>query len=160
MIKVQNNTATREPIPVFLHGLAPESLADLSWTDPALGVADAAWWPEVDQSPVLAQYERYGDETLTVGEGVVIVTRAVVPFAQAEIDALATAKADEVRRQRNALLADWVDRMNPLVWETMTDEAKKDYRDFRQALLDVPDQPGFPWDVQWPETPSELAKKN
>ena len=27
--------------------LAPESLADLSWTDPALGVSDAAWLPEV-----------------------------------------------------------------------------------------------------------------
>lgn len=69
-------------------------------------------------------------------------------------------EAARVRKQRNTLLADWVDRMNPLVWETMTDEAKQDYRDYRQALLDVTDQPGFPWDVQWPETPSELAKKN
>lgn len=69
-------------------------------------------------------------------------------------------QATVVRKQRNTLLADWVDRMNPLVWEVMTDEAKQDYRNYRQALLDVPNQTGFPWDVQWPETPTELAKKN
>lgn len=116
MIKVQNNIATREPIPAFLQGLAPESLADLSWTDPALGVADAAWWPEVDQSPALAQYERYGSETLTVGAGVVIVTRAVVPFTQAEIDAAQVAEharaLAECQRQRAAEyppMADYLD---------------------------------------------------
>lgn len=160
MIKVQNNTATREPIPAFLQGLAPESLADLSWTDPALGVADAAWWPEVDQSPALEQHQRYGDETLTVGDGVVIVTRAVVPCAQAEIDAETASKAAEVRKERNRLLADWVDRMNPIVWEVMTEKQKQGWRDYRQALLDVPDQVGFPGSVKWPETPDELAKKN
>ncbi|MDH1590673.1 hypothetical protein, partial [Stutzerimonas stutzeri] len=66
MVKVQNNTPTREPIPSFLRGLAPESLADLSWTDPTLGVSDCAWWPEEDQSPALGEFERYGAETLTV----------------------------------------------------------------------------------------------
>lgn len=116
MIKVQNNTATREPIPAFLQGLAPESMADLSWTDPALGVSDAAWWPEVDQSPLLKQYERYGDETLTIGDGVVIVTRQVVPFTQAEIDAAKAAEYEreiaECQRQRAAEyppMADYLD---------------------------------------------------
>ena len=115
MIKVQNNTATREAIPAFLHGLAPESLADLSWTDPALGVADAAWWPEEDQSPALEQYERYGDETLTVGEGVVIVTRAVVPWTQEEIDAAVNAAnaqamaANETQAKQLLESSDWSD---------------------------------------------------
>lgn len=105
MIKIQNNTATREPIPAFLHGLAPESLVDLSWTDPALGVADAAWWPEVDQSPALEQHQRYGHETLTVGEGVVIVTRAVVPWAQEEIDAETAAAAAAKQARRDSITA-------------------------------------------------------
>jgi hypothetical protein len=116
MIKVQNNTAARESIPAFLQGLAPESLADLSWTDPALGVSDAAWWPEEDASPALQQYERYGDEALTVGEGVVIVTRAVVPFTQDEIDAAQAAALqqaiEQVQRQRAAEyppMADYID---------------------------------------------------
>lgn len=89
MFKIQNNLATREPIPAFLIGLAPESLADLSWTDPALGVSDCAWWPEVDQSPALGQYERYGEETLTVDAASqrVIVVHSVVPMTPEEIEA-------------------------------------------------------------------------
>lgn len=103
MIKVKNNTATRAALPAFLRGLAPESLADLAWTDPQLGVKDEAWWPEVEQSPALGQYERYGDETLTVDapNRRVIVTRAVVPWsaeeiAQAESEAAERLQADVV----------------------------------------------------------------
>ena len=89
MIKVQSNIATREPTPAFLHGLAPESLADLSWTDPALGVSECAWWTEDDQSTVLSEFERYGDETLTVDSErqVVVVVRAIEPWPSEEIAA-------------------------------------------------------------------------
>ena len=89
MVKIQNGIATREPIPPFLVGLAAESLADLSWTDPALGVSDCAWWPEEDRSPALGEYERYGAETLTPDpeRQVVIVTRAVEPWTAEEIAA-------------------------------------------------------------------------
>ena len=92
MIKLQNNQLTREPIPPFLIGLSPETLRDLSWTDPALGVQDSKWLPEVDQSPPLQQYQRYGAETLTLGDNVVIVTRAVVPWSAEEIAADRAAK--------------------------------------------------------------------
>jgi hypothetical protein len=148
MIKVQNNTATRESIPAFLQGLAPESLADLSWTDPELGVSDAAWWPEEDASPALQQRERYGEETLTIGEGVVVVTRVVVPWTQDEIDAETDGRAAQVRSERNALLAasDWTQladsTANKAAWAT-----------YRQALRDVTEQSGFPWTIEWPEQP-------
>ena len=92
MIKLQNNQLTRDPIPDFLIGLEPETLLDLSWTDPALGVSDCAWMPETDASAALQQYERYGDETLTLGDNVVIVTRAVVPWSAEEIAADRAAK--------------------------------------------------------------------
>jgi hypothetical protein len=103
MIKVQNNIATRDPIPTFLRGLEPESLADLSWTDPALGVSDAAWWPEDDQSPALQQYERYGEETLSINNTlkVVVSTKAVVPFTQQEIDVITAEEA--ARKQQQAV---------------------------------------------------------
>lgn len=103
MIKVQSNLATREPLPTFLQGLAPESLADLSWTDPALGVSDSAWWPEVDESPALGQYERHGAETLTPDPRarVVRVVRAIVPWTQEEI----TANTPQVVTMRQARLA-------------------------------------------------------
>lgn len=102
MIKVQDNTATRTPIPDFLRGLEPESLADLTWTDPQLGVSDAAWWPEVDVSPALAQYERYGAETLTpdAATKTVTVNRAVAPWSAEEIatDVLAHAPSHRITR--------------------------------------------------------------
>lgn len=101
MIKVKSNTATREPIPHFLIGLAAESLADLSWTDSALGVSDCAWWPEDDQSPALGEFDRYGDETLTVDaeRRVVIVTRAVVPWTAEEIAEHEAAQRAEMAQQ-------------------------------------------------------------
>lgn len=110
MIKIQNNIATREPIPAFLQGLAPESLADLSWTDSALGVSDCAWWPEVDQSPELNEYQRYGAETLTIDHEnqQVIVTRNIEPWTPEEIAADKKSKVPRtvtMRQGRLALLA-------------------------------------------------------
>ena len=101
MVKIQNNTATREPIPSFLRGLAPESLADLSWTDPQLGVSDCAWWPEDDQAPALGEYERYGDETMTVDaeRRVVVVVREVVPWSAEEIEAAKAKRREEMAQQ-------------------------------------------------------------
>ncbi len=96
MIKVKNNIAVREPIPQFLIGLSQESLSDLSWTDPSLGVQDCKWLPEIDRSPALGPYERYGAETLAVGGGVVIVTRAVVPWSAEEISADLTSKRSNI----------------------------------------------------------------
>lgn len=65
-IKVKNGVASREPVPDFLP-VSVEALADLSWTDPAFGLQDSAWWPEV---PIAVQYNRSlqtldGTETLT-----------------------------------------------------------------------------------------------
>lgn len=83
MIKVKNGIATREPLPHFMLGLMPDSLADLSWTDPTLGVSDCAWWPEIDRSPALGDWQEYGEETLTPDNEarVVIVTHAIVPMS-------------------------------------------------------------------------------
>ena len=113
MIKIQNNTPTREAVPAFLLGLDAETLKDLSWTDPQLGVQDCAWWPEQDQSPALNQYEVYGDETLTLGDGVVIVTRAVVPMTQEQIDAVE--QAATLRQRKRALIAQIEELQNQLV---------------------------------------------
>lgn len=106
MIKVQNNIATREPIPQFLMGLAPESLSDLSWTDPALGVSDCAWWPEVDQSPPAGRFEKYGAETLSPDQAnqVVVVISEVVPMTDEEkAPLLAAISSDIVDRTQQRL---------------------------------------------------------
>jgi hypothetical protein len=88
MIKVQNQIATRTPVPKFLQGLKPGSLQDLSWTDPTLGAQGCAWYPEEDQSPQLGQYERYEGEILTIDteRKIVVVTKNIVPFTPEEIE--------------------------------------------------------------------------
>lgn len=58
------------------------------------------------------------------------------------------AKATSVRKQRDAFLAqsDWT-----LLPDAPVNAAT--WADYRQALRDVPTQPGFPFDVVWPVKP-------
>lgn len=65
-----------------------------------------------------------------------------------EIAALAPT-ADQVRTQRNALLAacDWTQVADAPVDQTA-------WAAYRQALRDIPDQAGFPASVEWPVAPS------
>ena len=102
MIKIQNGIATREPIPAFLIGLAPESLADLSWTDPQLGVQDCAWWPEESADGELAAEMKWGAEILApdIERQVVIVTHEQVPLGEDEKAALAVAWAQRIADRR------------------------------------------------------------
>jgi hypothetical protein len=151
MIKIQNNSATRKDIPAFLQGLSPETLLDLSWTDPQLGVQDCAWWPEEDQSPTLEQFQVYGEETLTIDteRKVVVVSRAVQPMPQEEVDALNQAQADQVRSERNQKLSqsDWTQGKD------IADDVSTAWATYRQALRDITLQAGFPHDVTWPDQP-------
>jgi len=57
--------------------------------------------------------------------------------------------AKDVRDERDRLLAasDWA----VLPDASVADQAA--WRDYRQALRDLPDQPGFPHEIDWPETP-------
>jgi len=64
----------------------------------------------------------------------------------------------KIRNERDRLLIDYVDLINPIRWEMLDDEQKQALRDYRQALLDVPSQEGFPWNVEWPENPTEPWK--
>jgi hypothetical protein len=74
--------------------------------------------------------------------------QTIRPFTPEEIAALAPT-ADEIRAQRNALLSacDWTQLadapVDDLAWAV-----------YRQALRDIPDQPGFPANVVWPVAPS------
>lgn len=58
-----------------------------------------------------------------------------------------------VRRQRDELLRDTVDVINPMRWEDMTAEEQDAWRQYRQDLLDIPQQEGFPEAVTWPTQP-------
>ena len=79
-------------------------------------------------------------------------TLAYTEPTQEELDAQ---KAKHLREVRNSLLEDVVDRVvcNPLRWGGMTEEQQKLWETYRQALLDVPQQKDFPYNVVWPTKP-------
>lgn len=60
----------------------------------------------------------------------------------------------EVREKRNALLSD-LDSIvsNPLRWNELTDQKKEEYSQYRESLLNVPQQAGFPHEIIWPQKP-------
>jgi hypothetical protein len=63
-------------------------------------------------------------------------------------------KETEIKAQRNRILLETVDRVNGIRWEAMTGEEKEAWREYRQALLDIPEQEGYPDTVVWPEMPA------
>lgn len=60
----------------------------------------------------------------------------------------------EARAKRDNLLKETVDSVNPMRWEALTDTQKDAWRAYRQALLDVPQQEGFPMNIVWPVIPT------
>jgi hypothetical protein len=74
-------------------------------------------------------------------------------WSLSQMDDEAKAAKDEdqaqfVRDDRNKRLSD-------TDWTQVADAPvdKQAWAEYRQALRNVPDQAGFPWDVQWPEMP-------
>jgi len=63
--------------------------------------------------------------------------------------------AEAARYERDRRLAD-LDTMvsNPLRWASFTSEQQTALAAYRQALLDVPQQAGFPLTARWPEFPA------
>jgi len=73
---------------------------------------------------------------------------AYVAPTQAELDA---ALAAQVRAERDNLLV-VVDAIvsNPLRWADLSSDKQNEWSTYRQDLLDVPQQSGFPSTVTWP----------
>lgn len=63
--------------------------------------------------------------------------------------------AAKQRELRDKWLRIHVDVVNAVRWNALTQQQKDDLVAYRQALLDVPQQQGFPTIVNWP-TPPEI----
>jgi len=70
-----------------------------------------------------------------------------------QFDAEKTAR--ELRASRDRALES-VDRVNPMWWASLSPERQTQLQAYRQALLDLPQQPGWPMQVIWPERPRWL----
>ncbi len=67
--------------------------------------------------------------------------------------------AERVRYNRDIKLADLDEFVkNPLRYDTLTDEQKTKLATYRQALLDIPQQGGFPVRVDWPRLPGFMPR--
>ena len=58
----------------------------------------------------------------------------------------------KVKKQRDSLLSE-VDKFNVIRWSLISEEQQTAWINYRQALLDVPQQSGFPHSVIWPIKP-------
>ena len=77
---------------------------------------------------------------------------AYVAPTQAELDAAA---AVQVRSERDSILATVIDPLmsNQIRWADLTSDAQAEWATYRTALLNVPQQGGFPHSVTWPTGP-------
>jgi hypothetical protein len=105
-VHVATGVADRTPLPDFLYGLLPDSLVNLEWADPALGVGEYAWLPPFNEQP--APFDPATHTTTQEGEtlvadleaGVVRVTPGVRPLTVDEIKQ----RADELKETKDALV--------------------------------------------------------
>jgi hypothetical protein len=85
------------------------------------------------------------DKVISVVDGDVIFTDRVYTDEE---------RSETIRSERDSLLFG-LDQItgNPLRWATFTDAQKQQLAEYRQNLLDVPQQSTFPNSVVWPTKP-------
>ena len=95
------------------------------------------------------------DMTIDNTELLSLIGSDFAPFSQADHDARVGAF---VRDQRYVKLRNEVDPVvsNPLRWADLSSQEQADVSAYRTALLDVPQQQGFPHTISWPTKPSCL----
>ena len=132
---------------------------NVSFAVPMTDEALAAWgvFPvaPVDPPAVDPATETLQESTPELLDGAWLQTWAVVAASTEEVTARTEARAAELRAQRDELLngSDW----------TQVPDASSAGADqhawavYRQALRKLPNQPGFPWAVTWPEPPVLFA---
>ena len=78
-----------------------------------------------------------------------------VPLTEEEIAHGALESIKIEREIRDRILVEEVDPIvsNALRWNDMTDAKRTEWTNYRQALLDVPAQAGYPDDITWPTKP-------
>lgn len=86
-------------------------------------------------------------------DGTWTVTKSIVDLDSDELALIAENKSNAVRATRDDLLKSDVDPINAVRWNAMTAEQQTAWTTYRQALLDVPQQTGFPNTITWPTKP-------
>ena len=153
LVKVEDGAAVTHPIPEqnardcepIFHGqmITPELAGQYGY-----GIYEAGVKPNPEK------YKRIEPGEITQREDLIWVqqwvTRDATDDEKAEEDAW---MSGEIRAQRDYRLRWDVDTLNPIRWAALTSEQQTAMTNYRQLLLDVPAQEGFPWEITWPEKP-------
>lgn len=78
-----------------------------------------------------------------------------VPFSQSDQDARVATFERDTRDLKLVLEVDPI-VSNPLRWGDLSEQEQTEVSAYRTALLDVPQQQGFPYTISWPTKPSCL----
>jgi len=60
-----------------------------------------------------------------------------------------------IRAERDLILAETVDRMNPMRWNSLTDEKKAEWTNYRTQLLTITNRVARTDYILWPQVPSD-----
>jgi len=141
----------------------PASMSDLRRSFPNtsfpknldnIDLSEFGYYPIINQSsPEYNPDTQYIRETNPVySNGSWNQTWEIVSYTAEELTNIEASKAENIRKDRNLLLAnsDWTQ----LADNGLSDTAQTAWRSYRQELRNLPQQSGFPSTVTWPEEPS------
>ena len=93
------------------------------------------------------------DSEPTLVGGMWKITRQVVDLTEEELTETNAVLEANIRSERDSRLETDVDKINVIRWNSFTTEQQSAWQAYRQALLDVPQQEGFPTSIEWPGKP-------
>jgi hypothetical protein len=133
----QDNQETSFPIDLSEQGLAEWGVFPVALSD----------------MPVVSHAQTVKEASPKLNKGIWEQVWEVAEATPQEIEDRTRTQARRMRSLRNQRLQTEIDTVNPLRWETLSDIEKSALHAKRQALLDVPQQAGFPWTIDWPVAP-------
>jgi hypothetical protein len=105
--------------------------------------------------PEITELQRIVSSNMKIGDDDV----CFIDYQISELDdneqlILTNQKNVEVRNQRNAKLmqCDWTQLSD----SPITKQDKSKWKEYRQRLRDVTQQPSFPWNIEWPTPPNSV----
>ncbi len=103
--------------------------------------------PSVDHTKIVTE------DTPSFTDGRWTQTWVVSDATEEQVQQLTQQQADLVRSERNALLtsSDWTQLSD----SPLNSLQKADWLEYRSELRNIPEQPGFPWEVVWPVSPGQ-----
>jgi hypothetical protein len=105
--------------------------------------------PVKPTTPPLETHTINLERTAVLKDGIWVEKWLELPATEQQIKERTASCANNVRQKRNQLLAE-------CDWTQLADAptlASASWTAYRQALRNVPEQQGFPWNITWPKTP-------